>query len=271
MSNEVSVPSLADSIERVLIKGDISQLTPEQKMAYVKAVCESVGLNPLTRPFEYIRMNGKEVLYAKRDATDQLRNKHKVSIKITSREKIGDVFQVTAQATDAQGRTDESIGAVTIGTLKGDALANALMKAETKAKRRVTLSICGLGLLDETEIETIPQQRQVPRPSLPPEALRQLEKEIKQTEELISHNGHSVEYSNHEPFPFEQEQGVSDSGYISQKQAKRLFAISKAANWPPEAVKELVLEITGQESSAKIPWQNYKEICETIENNPKNA
>jgi hypothetical protein len=30
------------------------------------------------------------------------------------------------------------------------------MKAETKAKRRVTLSICGLGLLDETEIETIP-------------------------------------------------------------------------------------------------------------------
>jgi len=29
------------------------------------------------------------------------------------------------------------------------------MKAETKAKRRVTLSICGLGLLDETEVETV--------------------------------------------------------------------------------------------------------------------
>jgi hypothetical protein len=31
------------------------------------------------------------------------------------------------------------------------------MKAETKAKRRVTLSIVGLGMLDESELETIPQ------------------------------------------------------------------------------------------------------------------
>jgi hypothetical protein len=40
------------------------------------------------------------------------------------------------------------------------------MKGETKAKRRVTLSICGLGLLDETEIESIsdgkPQQAALP-------------------------------------------------------------------------------------------------------------
>jgi hypothetical protein len=35
-------------------------------------------------------------------------------------------------------------------------LANALMKAETKSKRRVTLSICGLGFLDETEADSIP-------------------------------------------------------------------------------------------------------------------
>src|SRR6202008_2665643 len=39
---------------------------------------------------------------------------------------------------------------------KGEALGNALMKASTKAKRRATLSICGLGMLDETELETIP-------------------------------------------------------------------------------------------------------------------
>jgi hypothetical protein len=43
--------------------------------------------------------------------------------------------------------------------LKGDALANALMKAETKAKRRVTLSLAGLGWLDETEIASIPDVR----------------------------------------------------------------------------------------------------------------
>ncbi len=41
-------------------------------------------------------------------------------------------------------------------TLSGEAGANLMMKAVTKAKRRVTLSICGLGMLDETEVVTIP-------------------------------------------------------------------------------------------------------------------
>jgi hypothetical protein len=53
-------------------------------------------------------------------------------------------------------------GAVSLVGLRGEALANAIMKAETKAKRRATLSICGLGFLDETEIETIPDARSEP-------------------------------------------------------------------------------------------------------------
>ena len=61
----------------------------------------------------------------------------------------------------ADGRTDESTGVVSIGNLKGDFLANACMKAETKAKRRVTLSIVGLGFLDESEAETIPNAQRV--------------------------------------------------------------------------------------------------------------
>ena len=35
------------------------------------------------------------------------------------------------------------------------------MKAETKAKRRATLSLCGLGLLDESEVDSIPSSRRV--------------------------------------------------------------------------------------------------------------
>jgi hypothetical protein len=71
---------------------------------------------------------------------------------------MGDIYIVTARAKDRTGREDESTGAVPLGNLKGDALANALMKAETKSKRRVTLSIAGLGWLDETELETLPQR-----------------------------------------------------------------------------------------------------------------
>lgn len=40
---------------------------------------------------------------------------------------------------------------------------NVTITGNTKAKRRVTLSICGLGLLDESEIETIPDARIEPQ------------------------------------------------------------------------------------------------------------
>jgi hypothetical protein len=151
----------AELLERVVIGGDLSKLTPAERLRYYRDVCASVGLNPLTKPFEYLHLNAKLVLYARRDATDQLRKLHGVSITITGREQHGDVYAVVARATGKDGRTDEAIGAVATGGLKGDALANALMKAETKSKRRVTLSICGLGMLDETEVDTIPEARLV--------------------------------------------------------------------------------------------------------------
>jgi hypothetical protein len=52
------------------------------------------------------------------------------------------------------------VGVVNRKDMQGN-FGNALMKAVTKAKRRVTLSICGLGMLDETEVETIPSARPV--------------------------------------------------------------------------------------------------------------
>lgn len=154
-----------DIIEQVIIGGDLSKLLPAQRVSFYNQVCESLGLNPLTKPFEYITLNGKLVLYAKRDCTDQLRKIHKVSLAITAREKIGDVYVVTARARNADGREDESTGVVSLGNYKGDALANLFMKAETKAKRRVTLSICGLGFLDESETDTV--QSAPPPPANP--------------------------------------------------------------------------------------------------------
>lgn len=165
MSTQLVKPEIAADIERVVVGGDLEALKPEQRLAYYKAVCDSVGLNPLTRPFEYIKLNGKLTLYARKDCTDQLRNIHGISVNIVAREVVDDCYVVTSRAKNPSGREDESIGAVTIGSLKGDAKCNAMMKAETKAKRRVTLSICGLGILDEMEIETIPSAKQ---PEPPP-------------------------------------------------------------------------------------------------------
>lgn len=146
-------------IEQVIVMGDLARLTPDQRNIYYKSVCDSIGVNPLTRPFEYITLNGKLTLYARKDCTDQLRKINGVSIRIIERAVMDDLMVVTAEATDKTGRIDSSIGAVSIASLRGEAKANALMKAETKARRRVTLSLCGLGLLDESEIESIPNAR----------------------------------------------------------------------------------------------------------------
>ena len=150
--------SVAPAIERALVMGDLAGLQPEQRVSLYKAICESVGLNPLTRPFEYITLNGKLTLYARKDAGDQLRRIHNISIDIVSREMVDDCYVVKALALTADGRQDEAIGAISLTNLKGEAKANAIMKAETKAKRRVTLSICGLGIIDESEAESRPRR-----------------------------------------------------------------------------------------------------------------
>lgn len=122
---------IGEAIEGVLIAGDLSKLNAKERVSYYNAVCKSLQLNPLTKPFDYLTLNGKLVLYANRGASEQLRRNGKVAITIVSREMIGDdVYAVTARAVDSTGRSDESIGAVPIGGLKGEAKANAIMKAE---------------------------------------------------------------------------------------------------------------------------------------------
>ncbi len=148
-------------IEQVVMQGDLSKLNAVQRVTYYHTVCNSIGLNPYTRPFDYISLNGKLTLYARKDATEQLRGVKKISITELDGRLVDDLYIVRATAKTPDGRTDQATGAVTIGNLKGEAKANAIMKAETKAKRRVTLSISGLGWTDESEIDSIPNAQKV--------------------------------------------------------------------------------------------------------------
>ena len=172
-------PVNASALERVLVAGDLAGLNEVQRIEYYKAVCESLGLNPLTRPFEYLRLNGRLVLYATRAAADQLRAIHGVSIVDVRIEQKDDLVIVTVRGRTRDGREDVEVGAVSVAGLRGDALANAQMKALTKAKRRLTLSLAGLGWLDETETDSVPGAQRVSEPqpvtALPDEvhALRQ--------------------------------------------------------------------------------------------------
>lgn len=166
MSNQDLVPTTGYALspaEYALLEGDLSKLNEGDRLQLYNSVCNSLGLNPMTAPFGYIRLSNKLTLYAKKDCTDQLRKLHGVSIiDLVSRDLQG-AYIVTARAQDRNGRIDVATGAVPIGKdMFGENLCNALMKAETKAKRRVTLSICGLGMLDESETGSIAGAEIVP-------------------------------------------------------------------------------------------------------------
>lgn len=143
-------------MSQLVLHGDISKLNPAQKVEYYVALCQRVGLDPATQPFRILKMQGKEVVYCDRGGAAQLNQLHKVSHDIVMRENVAGCYVVTAVATLPTGRHETSIGAVPIDNLKGEALCNAMMKCETKAKRRSTLDLLGLGMLDESEVGSIP-------------------------------------------------------------------------------------------------------------------
>jgi hypothetical protein len=197
MSNIATLPAVqnndaAEIMERVLLLGDLSKLTTPERTAFYMKTCSSLGLNPLTRPFDYIKLNGKEVLYAKRDCADQLRKINRISLEIVDRKISGDLMIVSVRATTPDGRMDEDMGAVSVAGLRGEALANATLKALTKAKRRVTLSICGLGMLDESEIRSAVEAEALagpvtpePRKALPEPAAMPPEKSLPAKQHLL--------------------------------------------------------------------------------------
>jgi hypothetical protein len=142
-----------DTYEKLVVQGDLSALRPDERLQFYFARCQAAGLDPATQPFEYIRLQGKLVLYAKKTATDQLIAKHKLDVAVGDPVVTSGIMEVKARVRFPDGRGCEDVGAVAIEGLAGVDLANARMRVVTKAKRRAVLSACGLGILDETEVE----------------------------------------------------------------------------------------------------------------------
>lgn len=236
------------ALEQVMIEGDLTPLSAEQRVIYYNKVCESLGLNPLTKPFSYIKLNGKLTLYALKDCTEQLRKNNQVSLQIVSRELQGDVFVVTARATSGN-RMDESIGAVTVKGLGGDALANAYMKAETKAKRRVTLSLCGLGMLDDSEVDSIPGAHRDASVNIESPLLTVNTKSSDDIKSVLDNKSTPSKAAIHGP---------------TEAQIKRLFAIAHEHKWSNGELKDFIGEMYGIDSTKVLSKKQYDELCEII-------
>jgi len=158
-----NTPAPLDSaiIASVVLNGDLSKLNNQQKVAYYHSICDRCGLDAAMIPFQLLNLKGKEVLYATKSAAQQLNRKFKISHEIMRKDTVQDVYCVTVRASNANGFQDED-GCVSIADKKGEELANAIMKATTKSKRRATLALCGISMLDESELDTLPEAKTMP-------------------------------------------------------------------------------------------------------------
>jgi hypothetical protein len=151
----------AAALQHVLATGDLAQLTNTQRVAHYLALCESLGLNSLSRPFDWLMLDDRLVLYPNKSCAEQLRRRFQISVKIVRREPVGDMFVVEVEGRTPDGRIDQASKYVSVTgynsktgqtyRLTGDRLANAYAKAETGAKRRLTFSMIGLGMVPDLE------------------------------------------------------------------------------------------------------------------------
>lgn len=146
----MSPSALAEIAESALIQGDLRGMTPAQRIEYYLQLCQSVGLNPLTKPFLYVEMKGKLVLYPRKEAANQLAKNHGISFSEPKVDVTQELITVTISVRDRHGRTDSDMGIVP--TPKGaEDKANAIMKAITKAKRRAVFSLVGMSYTEDIE------------------------------------------------------------------------------------------------------------------------
>ena len=93
-----------------------------------------------------------------RATTAQLAEKRGLSFELIDRQITDDDATFMVGVSDGI-RSGYGIGLVALTGLRGEARANAIMKADTKARRRGVLDFCGLGMIDESEIGSVPGAR----------------------------------------------------------------------------------------------------------------
>ncbi len=161
MENKVQViEDLSNGMRAYLRTGDLGMLPEQEKDKVLIKMCEHYCLDPVLRPFILIKLNGKEVWYPTRSATDQVAARFNLTrevIEIKENIERGILECRVRISSEGSGRVETCIAAVPIiefgrdqggkivgHIMKGEAYANALMKVETKAKRRATLGWLGI-------------------------------------------------------------------------------------------------------------------------------
>ncbi len=133
--------------------GSIKHLDDSSKRVLLAKICNAVGLNQYTMPFRIYRdVNGDEFVYATKECCAQLRHLNNISITSLEERIDGDFAICKVSGINKHGRVSFEIGSVNISILEGQDKSNGQMWAVTKAKRRLTLDLSGLGVLADIEV-----------------------------------------------------------------------------------------------------------------------
>ncbi len=165
-NNEVS----AAVMNRFLQTGDVKPFNEVDKLKIMHGICERLGVDPVARPLELLEFNGKQVWYLSATGCEMIAAKWNMSFEIVKHEinKDEGLVECIMRGTVPQtGRKDEATAFVQCAkkNLKGEIeqffgldMANARMKCETKARRRLIKRLAGLDYIDEDDLKEIQKQ-----------------------------------------------------------------------------------------------------------------
>ena len=144
-------------VELALMRGDLRGLTKGQIAQVVENLAQQMGVDPSLAPIDIIpTREGKLIPYINAKGAAQLRRKHGlevVSIDLV-KERAGLVVLRCTLRRASDGSLDMAFGAATWREDRPGDEAMAWMVAETRAKRRATMSAVGVfleGPSDEVE------------------------------------------------------------------------------------------------------------------------
>lgn len=156
MTTDLARPEdVSSALYHYLGTGDLSQLEPAQRAALYVDTCRSLGLNPRTRPFDWIEFYDPETkakkltFYPRSTCADQLKSAHRIRVETVEEKTVGTLYKVVVRGTMPDGRTEDNVAYVDLtdrdgNILRGQRYGDRLMKCHTKAKRRLILGMVGL-------------------------------------------------------------------------------------------------------------------------------
>jgi hypothetical protein len=139
------------------ITGSLENLTEDQQKDYVLAVCEFLEVPAELGVVKLTYMDSGDgrrnlVLYVEKGATDIIRDRRGIDVDSMDEANGKGYVGWKVRGHDKTGRHEMAVGTVSVENLKGKQAADAVMVAQTKALRRMTLAFQGGGFLDSSEI-----------------------------------------------------------------------------------------------------------------------